>query len=116
MQGGRQGDRKATDAAFFEGVNRLQRDCPFLKAPRKARKLPSEAFIVSHFAGDVCYVADAASGGGSWLEKNNDTLPAELQAELDGSSTPLMRRVFGTDDDGEGGGGGAGGGGEGGAG
>ena len=97
----------ASDAAFFEGVNTLQRDCAFLKAPRKARKLPSEAFIVAHFAGDVCYVADATSGG-SWLEKNNDTLPAELQAELDGSTAPLMRRVFGADDADAGGGGGGG--------
>ena len=75
-------------------MNKYQKGSDFFKPPTKARKLAAEAFVVSHYAGDVCYEGK----GGSWLEKNNDSLPAELQAELAGASMPLLRALFDADE------------------
>ena len=65
----------ATDGTFCEAVNTHHKASEFIKPVTKAKKRPTEAFIVTHFAGVVCY--DTAVG--SWLEKNNDTLPHELR-------------------------------------
>ena len=42
--------------------------------------------------------------GGSWLDKNNDTLPAEIQLELESSELPLLQKLFKIESGGEGGG------------
>ena len=79
-----------TDAKFFTSVNDGHAASEFLKPVQKARRRPEEAFLVAHFAGDVCYDGH----GGSWLDKNNDTLPAEIQLELEAASLPLLQSLF----------------------
>ena len=58
----------ASDATFFEGVNRVHAGSEFFKTVQKVKKQPSEAFIISHYAGDVYYGRER----GSWLEREND--------------------------------------------
>ena len=77
-------------AKFFLSVNESHKASEFLKPVQKARRRPEEVFIVAHFAGDVCYDGHA----GSWLDKNNDTLPTEIQLELESSSLPLLQSLF----------------------
>ena len=81
-----------SSAAFFDAVNTHHRASSFFKPVSKARKLPNEAFIVRHYAGDVCYEAK----GGSWLEKNNDTLPADLENDVSTSTVAILRQLFAT--------------------
>uniref|UniRef100_A0A7S2DI49 Myosin motor domain-containing protein n=1 Tax=Haptolina brevifila TaxID=156173 RepID=A0A7S2DI49_9EUKA len=80
----------ATPASFFDSVNAMHKASPFFKPVSRAKMRPTEAFIVSHYAGDVCYVAK----GGSWLEKNNDTLPAELERDVAKSSVDVLVAIF----------------------
>ena len=51
---------KATDGSFAAGVNKEHRKHAFFLEPRKAglkQFKEEEAFVVRHFAGNVCYMA-----------------------------------------------------------
>uniref|UniRef100_A0A7S4BEP8 Uncharacterized protein n=1 Tax=Chrysotila carterae TaxID=13221 RepID=A0A7S4BEP8_CHRCT len=87
--------RAGTDKAFFEGVNAAHATHEFVRPVKVARKLPSEAFVVMHFAGAVCYEMCT----GSWLSLNNDTLPIDLHEMLEKSSAPLVNALLDEPDD-----------------
>ncbi len=57
------------------------------KVGRKETRSKDDHFIVKHFAGDVVYFA------GEFLDKNNDSLAAEVEQELIKSSIPLIATV-----------------------
>ena len=57
------------------------------KLSRKETRSKDDHFIVKHFAGDVVYFA------GEFLEKNNDSLSAEVEQALLKSSIPLVATV-----------------------
>ena len=79
-----------TDADFFLAVNKVHGHSHFFKSVKKARRLASEAFIISHFAGDVCYTLER----GSWLERENDSIASDLDAALKASTAPLLSQVL----------------------
>ena len=60
-----------SDATFCEAVNSAHKASDFTTSVQRAKRRTDEAFVVNHFAGKVCY--DRKHG--SWLEKNNDSLP-----------------------------------------
>ena len=80
-----------SDATFCEAVNSAHKASDFTTPVQRAKRRTDEAFVVNHFAGKVCY--DRKHG--SWLEKNNDSLPAALASQLEASSLPLIRAIFG---------------------
>ena len=47
-----------------------------------------EAFVVRHFAGNVCYMSV------NFMEKNNDTLHPDFEAALSGSSNGVIKQMF----------------------
>ena len=81
-----------SDGRFCEAVNEAHRGSEFLKPIGKARKRPTEGFVVAHFAGDVLYDLES----GSWLERNNDCLPTELSSALEDAALPLLAKLFDT--------------------
>eukprot|EP00742_Colponemidia_sp_Colp-10_P007885 GILJ01008504.1.p1 GENE.GILJ01008504.1~~GILJ01008504.1.p1 ORF type:complete len:1249 (+),score=197.00 GILJ01008504.1:364-3747(+) len=46
-----------------------------------------EAFVIKHFAGDVCYETNG------WLDKNNDMLNSELEHLIDNSQNSLTKQL-----------------------
>ena len=94
-----------TDAQFCEAIAATHRRNEFLMEPRLAghRHLrAAEAFVVRHFAGDVCYL------GEGWIEKNNDAVHPDLLSALGGSSNMLLALMFSSSGATGGGGGGGG--------
>lgn len=81
---------EASDAKFFEDVNRFHKDNKFFKTVQRVKKKPSEAFIISHYAGDVCYGLER----GSWLERESDKVRSEVEKALCESEVSLVRTVF----------------------
>jgi len=47
-----------------------------------------EAFVVTHFAGDVVYRTEG------WLKKNTDTLHEDLQVCMSSSTSPILSKLF----------------------
>ena len=80
----------SNDQSFFEAVNRIHKTNEFFKTVQKVKMLPSEAFIISHCAGDVCYGLQR----GSWLERESDTLSAEAESALCASDVPFAQTAF----------------------
>ena len=80
----------ASDARFFEDVNRCHKASEFFKTVQKVKKRPTEAFIISHFAGDVCY--DLVNG--SWLERDTDKVREEVEHALRNSEMHLIKTIF----------------------
>lgn len=80
----------ATDAGFFEDVNRVHQSSAFFKPVQKVKKLPSEAFIISHYAGNVCYGLE----NGSWLERESDVLAPTVDMVLCESSVKFIATVL----------------------
>jgi len=56
--------------------------------PYYQRNLAKGTFAVKHFAGDVVYQTDG------WLEKNRDTLLADIEYLLISSSNSLVKKLF----------------------
>ena len=110
----------ATESNFFERVaNSCARD-GFFSAAHHLRFRDAEAFVIRHFAGDVCYmsglvqavdsgvapapqadclqstamVATAEAGVDTWLVKNRDRLLPELEQEMRESSSLLLSSLF----------------------
>ena len=81
----------SSDAKFMEAVNQAHKASDFTTPVQKAKKRANEAFVVNHFAGKVCY--DCKNG--SWLEKNNDTLPVALQGQLETAKLNLLATICG---------------------
>jgi myosin heavy subunit len=87
----------ARESAFFIAVNeeaaRTQGDpdARILRLPKKLRV--EEAFLISHFAGDVTYTA-GGKGCPTWLDKNNSSLVPELHSAMLASSSPLVQQLF----------------------
>ena len=79
-----------SDSGFFESVNRIHGSSEFFKPVQLAKKLPSESFIISHFAGNVCYGVEI----GSWLERESDSLPTRIEAALCASDVQFVATVM----------------------
>ena len=85
---------KATDATFSLSVNKEHKKHDFFLVPRAAglrQFKEEEAFVVRHFAGNVCYMS------AGFLEKNNDTLHPDFEAALSASSNKLLASLFAPD-------------------
>jgi myosin VI len=98
---------RATDRSFTRKVHQVQGDHPSLMRPTACPKTiagqprlfrDEEAYIVRHFAADVCYSTDG------YLLKNNDTLHADLRELVQVHSNDFVRELF---DEAAGGGGAA---------
>jgi myosin heavy subunit len=87
----------ARETAFFIAVNEQARrthgneEARVLPLPKRLRV--EEAFLISHFAGDVTYTA-GGSGSPTWLDKNNSSLVPELHRAMLGSTSPLVQQLF----------------------
>ena len=82
---------KASDAKFCEAVASTHRKNPFYMEPRAAGRRSlgvADAFVVRHFAGDVCYL------GVGFLEKNDDSLHADLAKALRAATNALIAGCF----------------------
>ena len=80
------------DAAFCEAVEQAHRRNDFALEPRAAghrQYRGTEAFVVRHFAGDVCYT------GAGFCEKNDDTLHADFVEALELSSNQVRDKGWG---------------------
>ena len=82
---------KATDQSFSVAVNKEHKKQDFFLEPRKAglRQFKEEdAFVVRHFAGNVCYMS------ANFLDKNNDTLHPDFELALSKSTNSLIAEMF----------------------
>ena len=80
---------QSTDADFCAALHRTHASSAVLSAPKRTAKGPSadEAFIVSHFAGDVIYTV------AGMLAKNDDSLAPEWDAALRASTSTLVSSI-----------------------
>ena len=81
----------AGDAQFCESVDQTHRRNDFFLEPRAAGHKQynhKDAFVVRHFAGDVCYF------GEGFCEKNNDTLHTDFADALEKSSNKVIAALF----------------------
>ena len=72
-------------------VNQQHKKNDFFLVPRAAglRKFKEEeAFVVRHFAGNVCYMS------AGFMDKNNDTLHPDFEAALSASTNALLATLF----------------------
>ena len=79
------------DKNFCESVDQTHRRNDFFMEPRAAGHKQyhnSEAFVVRHFAGDVCYF------GEGFCEKNNDTLHSDFADALAKSTNAVLPALF----------------------
>ena len=84
----------ATDKGFCESVDNTHRRNDFFMEPRAAGHREfrtSEAFVVRHFAGDVCY------HGQGFCDKNNDTLHSDFVGVCMKSNNPILKQLFAAD-------------------
>eukprot|EP00051_Salpingoeca_urceolata_P000871 m.36831 g.36831 ORF g.36831 m.36831 type:complete len:1395 (+) comp11051_c0_seq2:57-4241(+) len=83
---------KATDETFAIKVHTKHSGNKFLSKPKfsdsKRRLRDSEAFVIRHFAGDVLYET------ARFLDKNNDSIHADLTALLVRSTSPFVADLF----------------------
>ena len=82
---------KASDHSFAVAVNKEHKKHDFFLEPRKAglRQFKEEdAFVVRHFAGNVCYMS------ANFLDKNNDTLHPDFELALSKSTNSLLAEMF----------------------
>ena len=85
---------KSDDIKMTEKVHDSHRKSKSLKPPKLSSKSGGkklthrEAFVLSHFAGEVVYRTDG------WLRKNTDTLHEDLQVCLSSSQSPLLAQLF----------------------
>ena len=89
---------KATDETFSLQVNREHKKNDFFLVPRAAglRKFrEEEAFVVRHFAGNVCYMS------AGFMDKNNDTLHSDFEAALSASTNGVIASLFAPDPSGK---------------
>ena len=69
----------AKETAFFEQVNEKNKKSKAYKMP--AKKRPTEAFEIKHYAGHVVYNCSSGNSA-TWLDKNQYTLPEEVEEVL----------------------------------
>ena len=77
----------SSDKQFCESVSNTHKRNDFYMEPRAAGQKqyrPDEAFVVRHFAGDVCYQ------GVMFCEKNNDTLHSDFSEEMGKASQQVL--------------------------
>ena len=89
---------KATDETFSLQVNKEHKKNDFFLVPRAAglRKFKEEdAFVVRHFAGNVCYMS------AGFMDKNNDTLNPDFESALFASTNSLLSTLFAPDGSGK---------------
>lgn len=83
---------KATDRSFAIKVHTTHLNNSFLAKPKfsrgKKRLNEDEAFVVRHFAGEVVYET------ANFLDKNNDTLHADLTQLLTTGKKPFVAALF----------------------
>ena len=79
---------------YVPGVNKSHSESEFLSSLKKYKLSADEAFVVSHFAGDVCYF------GTGFCEKNNDTLHPDFADALEKSSNKVIATLFKSEDGG----------------
>ena len=95
----------ATEQNFCESVVSTHKKSNFYLEPRAAgfrQYRETQAFVVRHFAGDVCYLAKG------FTEKNNDTLHNDFVKQLKVSRHSTIAKLYADGDDSGGGGGGGG--------
>lgn len=87
---------KATDEAFTRKVYEVHNASKALARPRHgggkaagAGLTTDEAFVVRHYAGEVCYYTY------TFLDKNNNVLHADLEAVVQSSSDAFVQEVLG---------------------
>ena len=87
----------SAESAFFITVNReaertqVSEEARVLPLPKRLRV--EDAFVISHFAGEVTYTAGGVSAP-TWLDKNNSSLVHELHQTMLGSDAPLVQQLF----------------------
>eukprot|EP00002_Diphylleia_rotans_P018353 TRINITY_DN3556_c0_g3_i2.p1 TRINITY_DN3556_c0_g3~~TRINITY_DN3556_c0_g3_i2.p1 ORF type:complete len:1043 (-),score=218.53 TRINITY_DN3556_c0_g3_i2:82-3210(-) len=85
---------KATDATFANRVHKTYAQHPKLKAPTismsagSSRVTKDEAFIVKHYAGEVCYLT------AGFRDKNNDNLHPDFLLLMKSSSNGTIQSLF----------------------
>jgi len=87
---------KSSDMEMTERLLSDNRKNKYLFAPKiggrgggKGQRLNNkEAFVVTHFAGQVIYRTEG------WLRKNTDTLHEDLQLCMSSSHSPLLQQLF----------------------
>lgn len=72
----------ATEKGFFKELQRAIKKFPAYEAPHASERLNS--FIVKHYAGPVKYTT------GDFLEKNDDSLPEEVEMLFKTSKHPIV--------------------------
>ena len=80
----------ASGRTFCAALHKTHGKSPALAAPKVSRKetrSKDDHFIVKHFAGDVVYLAT------EFLDKNNDTLAAEVEQALLASTIKLVSTI-----------------------
>eukprot|EP00004_Rigifila_ramosa_P020691 TRINITY_DN5403_c0_g1_i2.p1 TRINITY_DN5403_c0_g1~~TRINITY_DN5403_c0_g1_i2.p1 ORF type:complete len:1321 (-),score=360.16 TRINITY_DN5403_c0_g1_i2:49-3759(-) len=86
---------KGSNQAFTQKVHAAHPKNAYLKVPRLSKTQTlnkDEAFVVRHFAGEVCY--NTTTG---FLDKNNDALLEDLVQLIDSSNSELVRSLFAED-------------------
>lgn len=81
----------STAKNFCDSVATTHKKSNFYMQPRAGgfrQYREDEAFVVRHFAGDVCYLAD------SFLEKNNDTLHPDFTSRLSSSTHKIIALLY----------------------
>lgn len=87
---------KATDEDMTEKLLNDHRKNTYMQPPKMggkgrggvARLTAKEAFVITHFAGEVMY---QTSG---WLKKNTDNLHEDLQLCMSSSTSPILAQLF----------------------
>eukprot|EP00002_Diphylleia_rotans_P023997 TRINITY_DN472_c0_g1_i1.p1 TRINITY_DN472_c0_g1~~TRINITY_DN472_c0_g1_i1.p1 ORF type:complete len:1426 (-),score=359.75 TRINITY_DN472_c0_g1_i1:2688-6965(-) len=78
------------DASFTEKVFRTHgKHSKLDKPPRKYTQ--SEAFVIKHYAGDVCY------NTAGFLEKNTNTVHPDHESLINSTNSPILKALFATD-------------------
>ena len=87
----------SSNHAMTESLLSNNRKSPVIHAPKltsgagrtKGNRLTQkEAFVIHHFAGEVCYRTEG------WLEKNTDNLHEDLSLCMSSSTSPLLSQLF----------------------
>jgi hypothetical protein len=77
---------KPSDSKFLDMIHRTHGKHPFYPSPHA--KVRKEQFIIRHFADVVPYTI------GTFIVKNNDTVPGELLALVNSSSSNTFKELF----------------------
>ena len=76
--------QSATEADFFDAVYTTHRKSRAYKVP--AKLLPTEGFVLRHYAGDVIYTSSKEEKAATWLDKNSYALAPEVEEVLHSST------------------------------